>query len=58
MSQQPQTKYTPGYRVQLYALILRCVEKQTAGKTDQTAKDAKYIAHQQLRQATDEAERG
>lgn len=54
--QQTQPKFSPDYKVTLFALILRCVEKQTKGKQDQRTRDMKYLAHQQLRAASDEAE--
>jgi hypothetical protein len=57
MTDQQRTKFTPGYRVQLAATILRCVEKESARTGDQLMSDARYVALQNLRKATDEAQR-
>lgn len=54
MTQKPQPKFTPEYKVVLHATILRCVEKEAVGSDEQRMRDAKFLAQQQLRKATDE----
>ena len=54
MSQNPTPKFSPEYKVVLYATILRCVEKDAQGQSDQRIRDALFLARQQVRKATDE----
>ena len=55
MSQPQPPKFTPEYRVTLNAVILRVVEREAQETPTQLNRDAKFIAQQHLRTATDDA---
>lgn len=54
MSQNPTPKFSPEYKLVLFATILRCVEKEIIGTNDARIRDALFLARQQVRKATDE----
>ncbi len=57
MTDHLRTKFTPSYRVVLAATILRCIEKVSTRDNSQLMSDARYVALQNLRAATDDAQR-
>lgn len=52
--QNPQPRITPERKVNVWAYVLRCVEKHNP---DDRTRDAKLLVNQQLRSATDDAGR-
>jgi hypothetical protein len=52
--QNPQPRFTPERKVNVWAYVLRCVEKQGV---DVRSSDGQFLVKQQLRAATDEAGR-
>jgi hypothetical protein len=52
--QAPKTKFSPEYRATLHSVIFRVIEKEALSTDSKIMQDAKIVAQQNLRTATDE----